>query len=148
MKDIAHMRVNPEVKTRKGENQEGYVPILYLKEFSRDLIQNLVDNDWLKYDKSRSAVDFTAKAGHWRRYYRLDSSMISPTLLTEFANARMFIHPFENRGLSLREGARLQTFPDDFTFYGSFTSISRQIGNAVPPLLAKSIANHILKILE
>ncbi|MBA7474111.1 hypothetical protein ES707_09459 [subsurface metagenome] len=131
MKKIAHLRIKPKVKTRKGENQEGYVPILYLKEFSRDLIQKLVDKDWLKHDKTRSAVDFTAKAGHWRRYYRLDSSMIAPTLLTAFANARMFIHPFENRGLSLREGARLQTFPDDFTFYGSFTSISHQIGNAV-----------------
>ena len=51
-----------------------------------------------------------------------------------------FVHPEQNRGLSLREAAALQGFPDDFVFVGGMDSISAQIGNAVPPPLAEAIA--------
>lgn len=54
-----------------------------------------------------------------------------------------FGHPTQNRGISLREAAKLQTFPDNFRFYGSISSISLQIGNAVPPQLAKASADKI-----
>jgi hypothetical protein len=59
------------------------------------------------------------------------------------AAMREFIHPSENRPLSLRECARLQTFPDDFVFTGATASCLQQIANAVPPLLAEVIAVHI-----
>ena len=51
----------------------------------------------------------------------------------------MLIHPFEDRGLSVREAARLQSFPDNFIFKGTLSHIQQQIGNAVPPLLAEAI---------
>ena len=51
-----------------------------------------------------------------------------------------FVHPFENRFLTLRECARIQTFPDDYLFAGTPTQNVRQIGNAVPPLLARAVA--------
>ncbi len=54
-----------------------------------------------------------------------------------------YIHPEANRPITLREGARLQSFPDDFVFHGSMTSIARQIGNAVPPKLARAVADAI-----
>ena len=54
-----------------------------------------------------------------------------------------FGHPTQNRGISLREAAKLQTFPDNFRFFGSISSISLQIGNAVPPQLAKASADKI-----
>ena len=54
-------------------------------------------------------------------------------------------HPTETRPLNLREYARIQTFPDSWKFYGTTTSIYKQIGNAVPCLMAKAIG---LKILE
>ena len=57
----------------------------------------------------------------------------------------MLIHPFQDRGLSVREAARLQSFPDDFVFEGSLMHIQQQIGNAVPPLLAKAIFEQIIK---
>ncbi len=51
-----------------------------------------------------------------------------------------FLHPTEDRGLTVRECARVQTFPDDFLFLGTASEQAQMIGNAVPPLLAKSIA--------
>ena len=59
---------------------------------------------------------------------------------------REFIHASENRPLSLRECARLQTFPDDFAFTGAPASCLQQIANAVPPLLAEVIAAHIATV--
>jgi DNA (cytosine-5)-methyltransferase 1 len=58
----------------------------------------------------------------------------------------MLIHPFEDRGLSLREAARLQSFPDTYRFYGKIGDMQQQVGNAVPPLLAKAIFEQIIKL--
>jgi DNA (cytosine-5)-methyltransferase 1 len=55
-----------------------------------------------------------------------------------------FVHPQQNRGLSAREAARLQSFPDGFEFKGTFDSIFKQIGEAVPPLLSAGIAAHTI----
>ncbi|WP_069096847.1 DNA (cytosine-5-)-methyltransferase [Mesomycoplasma ovipneumoniae] len=69
----------------------------------------------------------------------------SPTIDTRFdtpSNGRNS-HPILNRAITPREAARIQSFPDTFIFYGPKTSICRQIGNAVPPLLAKGIGEHI-----
>jgi DNA (cytosine-5)-methyltransferase 1 len=59
-----------------------------------------------------------------------------------------FLHPQEHRPLTLRECARLQTFPDDFTFSGTVSQQSQLIGNAVPPLLAEAIARNLLHDLQ
>ena len=70
---------------------------------------------------------------------RLYSDKQSPTVTTK----NLFIHPIYNRYLTARELARLQSFPDEFIFTGSKTSMVKQIGNAVPPKLGKEIANSI-----
>jgi DNA (cytosine-5)-methyltransferase 1 len=57
-------------------------------------------------------------------------------------------HPEQDRGISLREAARLQTFPDDFIFEGNFGEVAKQIGNAVPPLFAQKIAEELLKAIR
>ena len=57
----------------------------------------------------------------------------------------MFIHPFKNRGITPREAARIQSFPDDFEFEGGMGEQFSQIGNAVPPLLAKILGQEIYK---
>ena len=71
---------------------------------------------------------------------RLFSNRPSPTVTT----VNLFIHPIEDRFLTPRELARLQSFPDTFTFYGKKTSITKQIGNAVPPKLAEVLAKKLL----
>ena len=58
------------------------------------------------------------------------------------------IHPKVDRALTTREGARLQSFPDNYKFYGSKAKKNLQIGNAVPPLLAKRIAESIYFTLD
>lgn len=60
----------------------------------------------------------------------------------------MYIHPTENRTLSVREAARIQSFPDDFVFVGNQQETYVQVGNAVPPLLGKAIGESILEYLE
>lgn len=75
-------------------------------------------------------------------YGRISWDRPSPTITTRFiaTSCGRFAHPEENRGLSLREGATLQTFPKNFKFIGGLVSVAKQIGNAVPPEMARRIA--------
>jgi DNA (cytosine-5)-methyltransferase 1 len=67
------------------------------------------------------------------------------TLRTALQNASKgrYIHPQQNRVVSLREAARLHSIPDDFVFYGLPTQVARQIGNSVPPALGYAVAKAI-----
>lgn len=60
----------------------------------------------------------------------------------------MWIHPVLDRAISIREAARLQTFPDSFIFCGTKDSQYQQVGNAVPPIMAKAVASWLAKVLE
>jgi len=73
----------------------------------------------------------------------------SVTITTKFydPSTGRFTHPEQDRALTLREGARLQTFPDEYLFKGSFTQIARQIGEAFPPLLAEKIGKRLKEYL-
>jgi DNA (cytosine-5)-methyltransferase 1 len=79
-------------------------------------------------------------------YHRLKED--EPSIVISNYRKNMLIHPTENRGLSVREAARLQSFPDTFKFYGPITSIQQQIGNAVPPLLAEAVFERIIQYAE
>ena len=68
-----------------------------------------------------------------------------PSLTITSASTREFIHPIEDRCLTIRECARLQGFPDEFVFSGNAAEQIKQIGNAIPPLLAETFARHIQK---
>lgn len=76
-------------------------------------------------------------------YKRLKEDV--PSVVISNYRKSMLIHPWENRGISVREAARLQSFPDTFIFEGSLMHIQQQIGNAVPPLLAKAVFQQIVK---
>jgi len=75
-------------------------------------------------------------------YKRLQMS--EPSIVISNYRKNMLIHPAQDRGLSVREAARIQSFPDSFIFEGSIHYIQQQIGNAVPPLLAEAIFRKIL----
>jgi DNA (cytosine-5)-methyltransferase 1 len=62
------------------------------------------------------------------------------------AATREFIHPTHDRPLTLREAARLQSFPDKYSFSGNAASMAQQIGNAFPPLMAQLLAEHLKKL--
>ena len=79
-------------------------------------------------------------------YRRLKAN--EPSIVISNYRKNMLIHPFQDRGLSVREAARLQSFPDTFIFKGSLMHIQQQIGNAVPPLLAKAVFEKILEYGE
>lgn len=80
---------------------------------------------------------------HTDIYRRLKSD--APAVTVGNYRKSMLIHPWENRGLSVREAARLQSFPDYYNFYGSIGYQQQQVGNAVPPYLAKAVFSKIIE---
>lgn len=96
-------------------------------------------------DKSSIPVELHGKQKFLTTWSRLKWDDVSPTIDTRFdtpSNGRNS-HPVLHRAITPREAARIQGFDDDFRFFGPKTSICRQIGNAVPPLMAKAIADTI-----
>ncbi len=79
-------------------------------------------------------------------YKRLDDQR--PSVVIANYRKNMLIHPNQDRGLSVREAARLQSFPDTFEFKGCLSHMQQQIGNAVPPLLAKAIFEQIIYLTK
>lgn len=83
------------------------------------------------------------------KYFKLDESQICKTITSHMKfDCNMYIHPWEARGLSPREAARIQTFPDDYIFTGAQNLWYAQIGNAVPVKLAKAIGDGIMKFIK
>jgi DNA (cytosine-5)-methyltransferase 1 len=80
---------------------------------------------------------------------RLEWDKPALTIRTEFFKPEKgrYLHPQANRPITHREAARLQSFPNDFVFVGSKIEIARQIGNAVPPKLAKAVAQAVIAVL-
>lgn len=90
------------------------------------------------------------KSGFKNSYQRIIGDAPSPTITRNFTtpSSANCIHPLQDRALSIREGARCQSFPDWFEFLGTIDEKRLQIGNAVPPLLGKAIGESILKALS
>lgn len=83
------------------------------------------------------------------KYKRLDWDDLSRTITAHIAkDGYWYIHPAEHRTLTVREAARIQTFPDTFRFSGTRSDAFRQIGNAVPPLLGRVVAESVLPLSE
>lgn len=88
-----------------------------------------------------------AYQGHTDVYGRMAWNSVAPTLTSKcysLSNGR-YGHPEQNRAISLREAAALQTFPDDYVFHGCKTEVGRQVGNAVPVLMANVLGAYILE---
>lgn len=110
---------------RYQEDQEKYLP--------KDLFY---DVDWSNIGEGRFRQT---------RLQRLDLNSFAPTILTSRST---YYHPVENRYLTAREAAAIQSFPNDFEFIGSVSSVFRQIGNAVPVELARVIGRELIMSLS
>lgn len=89
-------------------------------------------------------------SGYPNTYAKLWWDKPSTTVTRNFAcpSSSRCIHPRDSRAMSIREGARLQSFPDDYKFYGADGMKRLEIGNAVPPLLSEAIAKQMLKAMQ
>ena len=131
--ETAQLKNNVDIKRLK------HIPagrgIRYEKDEKEFLPKSLrYDVDWSKIAENRFRQT---------RLQRIPLSTPAPTILT---SRSMYYHPEECRYLTVREAASLQSFPNDFIFKGSLTAQFRQIGNAVPPMLAFAIAQEIKSI--
>ena len=95
-------------------------------------------------------IDLRPTSGFKNTYCKLWWNKPSTTITRNFStpSSSRCIHPIDPRPLTPREAMRLQSFPDNYKFFGSKTSINLQVGNAVPPILSKHLANSILKTLK
>ncbi|MBW4709557.1 DNA cytosine methyltransferase [Roseobacter sp. YSTF-M11] len=108
----------------------------HLKTSVEQLISSLFDKGYLR----KVGCKFDLKNTFNGKYRRLDFEDSSPTVDTRFGDYQLFLHPVESRGMSVREAARIQGFPDSFLFDGSSRDSFRLIGNAVPPPVAARVA--------
>jgi DNA (cytosine-5)-methyltransferase 1 len=103
-----------------------------------------------EYIPSQRLVQIRKNGGRTTYYGRLEWEKPAFTITTYFNRLgnSSNLHPEQQRMISTREGARLQSFPDNYVFWGTKTSQYKQIGNAVPPLLARAIAENLAPHLE
>ncbi len=103
-----------------------------------------------QWKKGKNLDCYKDYKGHTDVYGRMHWEGPAKTLTTKctsISNGR-YGHPFQHRAISVREAAALQTFPDSFVFEGSLQSMTRQVGNAVPPLLAQRFGEKIIQLYE
>jgi DNA (cytosine-5)-methyltransferase 1 len=83
------------------------------------------------------------------KYFKLEENKVCKTITAHMKfDCNMYIHPTQARGLTPREAALVQSYPDDYFFRGAYTKTYMQIGNSVPPMLGRAIAKIIKKYLK
>jgi DNA (cytosine-5)-methyltransferase 1 len=149
-KDFIVLKSNPDSEYRKYLRSESNKIFNHEIRFPAEVTQNRISyvpqgGNWMDIPKEL----FTNQRNnrHSSAFKRLKENACSVTIDTGNAHSNYF-HPKYNRIPTVREAARIQSFKDDYIFLGSRTSQYRQIGNAVPPLLAKSIAREIIKLIN
>lgn len=102
----------------------------------------------IPFDLLPAGLKRARRSDHTKRYGRLHPDALCSTVLTKCdPHWGSFFHPTQDRVISVREAARIQSFPDNYQFSGSITQQYEQVGNAVPPLLGKAIGDEIAKLL-
>lgn len=98
----------------------------------------------IPFDLLPAGLKRARRSDHTKRYGRLHPEALCSTVLTKCdPHWGSFFHPTQDRVISIREAARIQSFPDRYKFTGNVTQQYEQVGNAVPPLMAKAIGEQI-----
>jgi DNA (cytosine-5)-methyltransferase 1 len=107
-------------------------------------------NGGSRLQSGRTLRCHTKHDGHFDVYGRIDPSMPAPTMTTACINPSKgrFVHPTAPHGITIRQAARIQTFPDWFVFEGGLMASGEQIGNAVPPMLAEILLRSLREQLR
>ncbi|WP_323900395.1 DNA cytosine methyltransferase [Aeromonas caviae] len=110
-----------------------------------EAFRNTPPNGGSRKDSGRILPCHQKHDGHKDVYGRINPTEPAPTMTTACINPSKgrFVHPTEHHGITLRQAARIQTFPDSFTFVGGLTAAGRQIGNAVPVELGRYLIKYI-----
>jgi len=137
-KTFNHDVQTAQIKNKLDKDRIKCVPEGKSIRYERDEKEYLPESLWFDHDWNSMSENRFREA----KYQRLDRAKPSPTILT---SRHVFYHPTEDRYLTPREAAALQSFPPTFEFVGSLASQWTQIGNAVPPMMAKKIGEAILK---
>lgn len=155
----------PVLKSGQSSNRYAYQPDNDFLHFVRATAQELTEHsapkngdhlirimEALKDGQCKDDLpeDIRPKSGYGNTYAKLWWDRPSTTITRNFScpSSSRCIHPRDSRAMSIREGARLQSFPDDYQFYGSDSMKRLEIGNAVPPLLSMAIARQMLEALN
>lgn len=117
----------------------------YNNENDLEIFRRLPEGENSLHDSIQDILVYTNRKHIFKdKYYKLKRNEVSKTITSHMKfDCHMYIHPEQPRGLSPREAARIQTFPDDYIFRGNLNSWYKQIGNAVPVKLAEVIAKEI-----
>jgi len=107
-------------------------------------------NGGSRADSGRRLQCHVEHDGHSDVYGRIDPNRPAPTMTTACINPSKgrFVHPTLNHGITARQAARIQTFPDDFVFEGGLMAAGKQIGNAVPVMLGEVLIRHVKALLS
>lgn len=114
-----------------------------------EAFRNTPINGGSRKDSGRELPCHKNHDGHKDVYGRIDLRKPAPTMTTACINPSKgrFVHPIENHGITVRQAARIQTFPDSFVFQGGLTAAGKQIGNAVPVKLGEILIKSVSRLL-
>jgi DNA (cytosine-5)-methyltransferase 1 len=115
-----------------------------------DAFASTPHNGGSRKDSNRELACHKDHDGHKDVYGRINPAKSAPTMTTACINPSKgrFVHPTLDHGITARQAARIQTFPDDYVFEGGLMAAGQQIGNAVPVLLAQTLITHIKNLLN
>ena len=139
-------------KINEGRN----IPLIYnhkaryCSDLNYEIYRRLDQGDDAINEKIKDIMPYAHRNHCFKdKYYKLIASKPCRTITAHLRmDCHSHIHPYEVRALTPREAARVQSFPDDYVFLGAYLKTYMQVGNAVPPMMAKSIAEVIMNYLK